>query len=115
MSHQTRYMIGFVLSLICTFGAYFVVTEQLAAMQLIVPIIIALATVQLFVQMFFFLHLADEARPRWKLITFGFMAGTLLIIVFGSLWIMNNLDYHMQQMTPVETDSYLRQQSDKGF
>lgn len=114
MSGLARYTTGYVASLACTFGAYFVVTERLTPMQLIVPIIVALAVVQLVVQMVCFLHMGEEERPRWKLVSFGFMAVTLLIVVFGSLWIMNNLNYHMQ-MPPDHTDRSTQLQHNKGF
>ena len=59
--------------------------------------IIFLAVVQLVVQLVFFLHLGRERQPRWNLLAFAFMAIVLLILVLGSLWIMNNLNYHMTQ------------------
>jgi cytochrome o ubiquinol oxidase operon protein cyoD len=53
----------------------------------------------MWIQLHYFLHLGDEPKPQWNLLTFGFMIGVVLILVFGTLWIMNNLnDRMMPQM-----------------
>ncbi len=113
------YIFGFVGSLILTMLAYLLVSSQSMSMgQLFNPagLIVGLAiiaVVQLFVQLFFFLHLGQESRPRWNLLGFGFAAIVVIIVVVGSLWIMNNLNYNM--MTPQAMDQYMRAQSQKGF
>jgi cytochrome o ubiquinol oxidase operon protein cyoD len=70
----------------------------------VLAIINGLAVVQLFVQLYFFLHMGDESKPRWNLMAFLFMLLVLVIVVFGSLWIMKNLDYHM---SPSDTSNYM--------
>lgn len=57
--------------------------------------LIGFAISQLLVQLIFFLHLGRESKPRWNILVFLFAALVVLIVVVGSLWIMNNLDYHM--------------------
>ena len=99
------YSIGFFVSLLLTLAAYFVVTNRVAEGVWLVAIIVGLALIQLLVQLYFFLHLGQEAKPRWKLLTFGFMILVLIILVFGSLWIMQNLDYNM--MHGRELDEYI--------
>jgi cytochrome o ubiquinol oxidase operon protein cyoD len=74
-----------------------------------------LAVAQMIVQLVFFLHLGDEVRPRYKFASFVFMAGILIIVVGGSLWIMNNLNQNMMQMSPTEKTNYMMTQHDKGF
>ncbi len=90
-----RYVIGFVSSIILTMVAFVAVMYHLFSMQLVMIVIVALAVVQLFVQLFFFLHLGEEYRPRWRLMFFGFAALVIFIVVAGSLWIMANLNYNM--------------------
>ena len=58
-------------------------------------------------RLYFFLHLGKETKPRWKLYVFGFMVSVVLIIVFGSIWIMNNLNY---RMTPAQINQYMNSQ-----
>jgi cytochrome o ubiquinol oxidase subunit IV len=105
------YTIGFVLSVALTLAAYFTFVNRSLPEPLLVTVIVGLAIAQLLVQLIFFLHLGKESRPRWNLIVFMFMVLVLVIIVFGSLWIMNNLDYNM--MSPRETDAHIMQ--DEGI
>lgn len=100
------YVTGFILSLICTLAAYFVVTASDLERSLQMGIIFILAVIQFMVQIFFFLHLGRETRPRWKQLTFLFMLATVIIIVLGSIWIMSHLDYR-HVMGPAETDEYI--------
>jgi cytochrome o ubiquinol oxidase operon protein cyoD len=94
------YSIGFALSLIITLAAYVSASKHLASGWALVFILSALAIIQLLVQLVFFLHLAHEERPRWNLQALLFAAGVVIIIVFGSLWIMKNLSYAHHQVTP---------------
>jgi cytochrome o ubiquinol oxidase operon protein cyoD len=75
--------------------------------EVLVYIILALAVVQLVVQSVFFLHVGRD--NKWKLITYLFAILIVLIIVVGSLWIMNNLNYNMMQMTPEQMELYMQQ------
>jgi cytochrome o ubiquinol oxidase operon protein cyoD len=105
-----QYVIGFVISIWLTLTAYIIVTQHLHAKWTIVSIIVGVAMLQFLAQMFFFLHLGRETKPRWKLLVFVFMIGVVSIFVFGSLWIMNNLNY---RMTPKQIQTYMDNQS--GF
>lgn len=99
------YVIGFVLSLALSLVAYFLVAKQMLSSQSVVIWIIGLAVAQLLVQLTFFLHLGRESKPRWNLIVLLFALLVLLILVLGSLWIMNNLNYHVD--SPQETNTYI--------
>ncbi len=109
-----RYSIGYALSLLLTIIAYDLVVYK-ATNTWLLAILGVLAVAQMIVQLVFFLHLGDEVRPRYKFASFVFMAGILVIVVGGSLWIMNNLNYNMMQMTPTEKTDYMMTQHDKGF
>ncbi|MEI8338651.1 MAG: cytochrome o ubiquinol oxidase subunit IV [bacterium] len=91
-----NYITGFLLALILTLLAYFLVTQKIyTSYNQIIAIISGLAIVQLFVQLIFFLHLGRESKPRWNVTVFVFAALVVVIIVVGSIWIMNNLNYNM--------------------
>lgn len=94
-ANLASYVVGFVLSIILTLTAYFLVTRGLLAGQAALWTLGGLAAVQFTVQLLCFLHLGGESRPRWKLAVFWFMLGIVFIVVVGSIWIMNNLNYHM--------------------
>jgi len=106
------YVAGFGLSILLTLGAYFLANAHVqsghlwpSSHQLLVAWLVGLALVQFVVQLIFFLHLGRETKPRWNLLVFGFMGLVVAILVFGSLWIMNNLNYNM--MPPADTNTYM--------
>ncbi|MDQ5982017.1 MAG: cytochrome o ubiquinol oxidase subunit [Patescibacteria group bacterium] len=109
-----KYVIGFVLSLVLTMTAYWVTVNGIDKTTLYL-ILAVLALVQMVVQLIFFLHLGEEARPRYKLATFLLMSFMLAIIVVGSIWIMDNMNYNMANMSPNEKNDYMLMQHDKGF
>lgn len=107
------YFVGFILSIILTLAAYFLVVQSIFSGVALVIAITVLALVQLLVQLIFFLHLGRESKPRWNLMAFLFMILVVLIIGVGSIWIMYNLDYNM--MPAHETDQHMKHESEKGF
>lgn len=101
------YVTGFVWSIGLTLIAYSLVVQDRFTRSTIVATIVALALIQFLVQLLYFLHLGTETKPRWKLFVFLFMVMVVAILVFGSLWIMNNLNY---RMTPQQVNTYLNNQ-----
>ncbi|HWY79438.1 MAG TPA: cytochrome C oxidase subunit IV family protein [Candidatus Sulfotelmatobacter sp.] len=95
------YIIGFILSVILTLCAYIPVAFYVSSKhtiffhEIIIWIIFILAFVQLIVQLLFFLHMGQEAKPRWKLGVFISFFGIILIVVIASIWIMQHLNYNM--------------------
>lgn len=113
VTHETykgrlkTYLIGFSLSLILTLLSYSAVINHGLRASSLVAFIIGLAITQFIVQLFFFMHLGQETKPRWKLLVLFFMLGVVLILVVGSLWIMANLNY---RMTPQQMNQYMTNQ-----
>ena len=105
----SAYIAGFGLSLMFTLASYLLVTHHAASRDVLLGLITAFALCQFFVQMMFFLHLGNETKPRWKLAVFLFMSGVVLIIVFGSIWIISSLNY--RQTVPQEL-RYVNSQDD---
>jgi cytochrome o ubiquinol oxidase subunit IV len=103
------YLIGFLSSLVLTLAAYLTVTHHTLTRRLLIASVAALALIQAVVQLVFFLHLGDETKPRWRLTVLLFMLMVVGILVFGSLWIMYNLNYHQ---TPQQIYKYLNNQGD---
>jgi cytochrome o ubiquinol oxidase operon protein cyoD len=99
------YTIGFVLSILFTLFAYFLVVNQTLSATTIMVAILVLAITQMLVQLVFFLHLGQESKPRWNLIVLLFALLVVLIVVIGSIWIMNNLNTH--QPSPADLNSYI--------
>lgn len=108
------YSIGFLSSIILTLVAYAIVVHDIFKdfwSPFIIAIILSLlASIQLVVQLLFFLHLGEEERPRWKLLSFIFAFIILGIVVFGSLWIMFDLNSRMM-MSPDDMIKYMNRQT----
>jgi cytochrome o ubiquinol oxidase operon protein cyoD len=91
----SSYITGFGLSILFTISAYLLVINHAASRTVLIGLVIVFAICQFISQSFLFLHLGQENKPRWRLTIFAFMLGVVIIIVFGSLWIMHNLKYRM--------------------
>lgn len=108
------YVTGFGLSIGLTLVAFFFVQGHVSSDHtayshaFLTVLIAATALTQLLVQLICFLHLGRESKPRWNLLVFGFMITVVVILVFGSLWIMYYLNYHMPSTQQV--NQYLRSQ-----
>ena len=89
------YILGFVLSIIFTLFSYSIVVTEVLSGWFLAGALGVSALSQAIAQLFLFLHLGSESKPRWHLMIFLFMISVVAIIVFGSLWIMYNLDYRM--------------------
>lgn len=95
------YVIGFLLSIILTFAAYVPVSMNVSSDHkvhshlLLIVFIVTLAFIQMIVQLLFFLHLGQEAKPRWKSFMFVSFISVVLIVVIASIWIMTHLNYNM--------------------
>ncbi len=105
------YVLGFIYSVILTLTAYFLIVNEVSAGWTAASIILTLATVQLAVQLFYFLHFDQGRKPRWNMISFFFAMMVVLIVVLGSIWIMVNLSYHHgHKKTPGEVDQYIQEE-----
>lgn len=99
------YVIGFVLSIATTLAAYFLVVNKTFSMEILIYVVLAIAVLQLFIQVVYFLHIGRGSK--WKLRTFVFTLLIVGIIVAGSVWIMHNLNYNMMDMTPDQQRQYM--------
>lgn len=114
------YIVGFVSSILLTLAAFYFVQQGIdsdfatLSRRTIIFLIAGLALLQVLVQLIFFLHLDKERGPRLNLIMFASMVLTVLILVVGSLWIMDNLNYNMNHnMNETEQHEYMHE--NQGF
>lgn len=109
------YITGFVLSLLLTGTAYALVwghvhsAHERFSHHFIIPVVLGLAVLQLLVQLVFFLHLSRQSKPRWNMLMLAFAFIVIFIVVGGSVWIMDSLNYHMT-MPQSEVNKYLQSQ-----
>jgi len=102
-----RYIAGFVGCVVLTLTAYLLVTRSAWSQGMIIGTLALLAILQFLVQMILFLHVTEERGSHWKFATMCLMLGVVLVLVGGSIWIMNNLNY---RMTPEQMQKYMRSQ-----
>lgn len=111
-SSLLRYTTGFILSIILTIVPYYIVTAEVVTGRVLAPLLLGFAVLQVMVQLVFFLHFGKGKSAYWNMMAFFNMLAVLVIFVAGSLWIMNNLNYHMM---PSQMNEYMRKQNQKGF
>lgn len=91
----SSYVTGFILSILLTIIPYFMVKNQVAGSTALLIAVLGLAIVQMFVQMFFFLHLGRGPKPFYNIVFFAATSGMIVLVVGASILIMNNLYSHM--------------------
>jgi len=102
-----KYVAGFFGSIALTLCAYLLATHLSVDKNILAALLAVLAISQFVLQMFLFLHIGDERGPRLRMAAAGLMLAVVLILVLGSMWIMNNLNY---RMTPQQINQYMRSQ-----
>jgi cytochrome o ubiquinol oxidase operon protein cyoD len=100
MTTLRAYSLGFILSLALTVAAFWLAGERVFEREFLIAALIALAVIQLLVQLICFLHLGREPRPRWNAIMFAFAVFTVVVLVGGTIWIMNHLT-HTQDINEI--------------
>lgn len=88
-------LIGFTLSILLTIAAYRILTRYHLTHGFLMVTLFSFCIIQACVQLTFFLHLGVESKPRWNLITFLFAILVIVVVVGGSIWIMETVKYNL--------------------
>ncbi len=108
------YAIGFFLSLALTFGIFGLTYVHIQSGHILMSHellhfwIVVFALIQCVIQSIFFLHLSRRPSERLNLLAFLFTVYSVVFIVIGSLWIMNNL---LSNMTQDQIGAYMHKQN----
>ncbi|MCG7601815.1 cytochrome o ubiquinol oxidase subunit IV [Halomonas sp. McH1-25] len=89
------YVIGLILSIVLTVVAFGMVMTGAFSTLTTVIVIVGAAVLQLLVQLIMFLHMNTKADEGWNLMSFVFTVKILVLVIGGSLWIMQNLHLNM--------------------
>ncbi|NCC23105.1 MAG: cytochrome o ubiquinol oxidase subunit IV [Alphaproteobacteria bacterium] len=97
-SHGTvrTYLTGFALCIVLTVIPFWLVMAGTLSKAATIAGVMIAATLQLFVQLHYFLHLDTSSAQRWNVIAIGFAAIIMALVIGGSMWIMWHL--HMRMM-----------------
>ena len=90
-SHDSpkMYIIGYILSVVLTIiPLVLVLNHGMSALPLIIVILLA-ATLQIFVQLFFFMHVTEGEGPSYHGMALVLGAIFAITIIAGSIWIMS--------------------------
>lgn len=89
-----RYLIGAILCVWLTLGAFAVVILGLPRSNALL-VIAAAAVIQIAVQLYFFLHIDLNRRQREDLLLILFSVLQLAIMIGGTIWVMTDLHARM--------------------
>lgn len=94
-SHESHgslksYVTGFLLSLVLTAIPLIVILNDLMEGTAAVVLLLGTAVLQFVVQLFYFMHLKEEKKPRYNLSVLLLGLAIVVTIVAGSIWIMAN-------------------------
>lgn len=93
-----KYLVGFVLAVILTLMAFVpIMLHWLDDWSVSAKVIylLGLALIQMAVQIVFFLHLNEGPDAKWNVGSMWFAVGCVFIIIFGTWWTMQHLNYNM--------------------
>lgn len=82
------YIVGYILSLILTVAAFGLYYANIVAVGVLIVILLALAVLQIFVQLFFFMHVTEGEGPHYHVMALVVGALIVVTIIGGSIWIM---------------------------
>lgn len=88
------YFFGFSLSCLLTVLPFFIVMQKIFSHDVNHYIVVLFAIIQITVHFIYFLHLNFSDEQRWNVITLLFVTIIIFIVVFGTIWIMSNLNHY---------------------
>lgn len=95
------YMIGFLLSVVLTIIPFWLVMGDVFGNNMVTAVfVLELGVVQIFVHMYYFLHMNTKSEGGWTMMALIFTVVIVLIALIGSMWVMHHLNTHMMPMSP---------------
>lgn len=85
-----EYVIGFALSVVLTLIPILAVMNDWFGHKASIAVLLVTAVLQFAVQLLFFMHLREEAGPRYNLATLVLGLIIVVVVVYGSIWIMDH-------------------------
>ncbi|MEM5387201.1 cytochrome o ubiquinol oxidase subunit IV [Paraburkholderia phymatum] len=90
------YVVGFVLAVVLTAAAFGVVMQGWLPSSSAPLALAALAVVQIVVHLVFFLHMSvSTSGQRWNTLALAYTVLAAMFLVFGTVWVMNNVSMNM--------------------
>ena len=97
----TGYLIGFALATLLTLVSFYIARSTLVWTPSIPIALSALAVAQMGVHLLFFLHITSGPDNVNNVLALAFGLLIVMLLVFGSLWIMSHLNHNMMPMEDI--------------
>jgi cytochrome o ubiquinol oxidase subunit IV len=94
-----QYFAGFALSVLLTLTVFVLIVKARLPDNYTIFMAVCLAVMQLLGQLLFFLHRGRTFKPRWNWFITGLSLLIAVILICGSLWIINNRNHKVDNMT----------------
>jgi cytochrome o ubiquinol oxidase operon protein cyoD len=95
------YLIGLGLAILMTIASFWAAQTHLIYGPGICVAIVVLAIAQMGIHLVFFLHITTAADNTNNVLALAFGILIACLVIFGSLWIMANLNHNMLPMDPM--------------
>ena len=95
------YLIGFVLAAVLTVVSFYLARSTLVWAPSIPIALSVLAIAQMGVHLVFFLHMTSGPDNVNNLLALAFGLLIVMLLVFGSLWIMSHMNHNMMPMEKI--------------
>src|SRR5579875_1401011 len=82
------HIVGFIISIVLTLVALWLVLNNMMTWAGLLFVILALAVLQILVQLFFFMHFTYSHGPKYHVVALSLGLIFTVAIVAGSIWIM---------------------------
>ncbi|ALC90860.1 quinol oxidase subunit 4 [Bacillus sp. FJAT-18017] len=93
-SFPLSHVLGFLLSLVLTFGAAWIAIGTSLPVQTIMWFIGTLAVIQAAIQLYMFMHLTEGGNKVVNNINMMFSAFMIIVVVAGTIWVLTTGHSH---------------------
>ncbi|QCI24507.1 cytochrome o ubiquinol oxidase subunit IV [Buchnera aphidicola (Muscaphis stroyani)] len=88
------YIFGFLFSAVFTAISFLSVINELFSKKITYIVILSSCLIQIVIHFLCFLDLNPSKKNQWNIVSLLFTLIILFIVLFGSIWIMWNLNHH---------------------
>lgn len=93
------YVIGFIASVVLTVIPFWLVmADPIGSPTVTALLVMEFGVLQIFVHMFYFLHMNTTSQGGWTMMAAIFTAVLVVITLLGSMWVMYHMNVHMMPM-----------------
>ena len=104
-----QYLVGLSVCIGFTLLGFWLAFSHCLDHTMTLVMLVGLAVLQFFTQVYFFFHLGGRHTPRHQQVAIAFATLIVLIVALGSLWVMHDLNGRMMY-SPTMMEQYMKTQ-----